>query len=79
MLFVARSYRHHERAAGLSAEYYFGIAWAGRRSGAPSKRFATSPTCGRAPPALETRFREVRDDPQSNLSKINPAIEIYAR
>lgn len=29
--------------------------------------------------ALETRFREVRDDPQSNLSKVNPAIEIYGR
>lgn len=32
-----------------------------------------------SPLALETRFREVRDDAHSNLSKINPAIEIYGR
>jgi hypothetical protein len=32
-----------------------------------------------SPLALEPRFRDVVDDPYSNLSKINPLIEVYGR
>ena len=31
------------------------------------------------PLSLEARFREVGDDPFSNLTKINPAIDVYVR
>lgn len=62
--------------------------------GSPAGRFHDALESGRAgyrlggryrtaipfsPLALEGRFREVREDEFSNLTKVNPAIEIYVR
>ena len=65
-----------EPAGSIGAEFYRALR-EGREGYTLKKVFRTSLRF--SPLALETRFREVRDDPQSNLSKINPAIEVYGR
>ena len=65
-----------EREGSIGAEFYRALREG--RDGYTLKKAFRSPLRF-SPLALEARFREVRDDPQSNLSKINPAIEIYGR
>jgi hypothetical protein len=65
-----------EPDGSIGAEFYRALR-EGREGYTLKKMFRTSLRF--SPLALETRFRNVRDDPQSNLSKINPAIEIYGR
>lgn len=65
-----------EPDGSIGAEFYRALR-EGREGYTLKRVFRTSLRL--SPLALETRFREVRDDPQSNLSKINPAIEIYGR
>lgn len=70
------SFALREPAGSIRAEFYRALREG--REGYTLHRVFRTPLRF-SPLALEQRFREVRDDPQSNLSKINPAIEIYAR
>lgn len=65
-----------EPDGSIGAEFYRALL-EGREGYTLKKVFRTSLRF--SPLALETRFREVRDDAHSNLSKINPAIEVYGR
>ena len=65
-----------EPDGSIGAEFYRALR-EGREGYTLKKVFRTSLRF--SPLALETRFREVRDDAHSNLSKINPAIEVYGR
>jgi hypothetical protein len=73
---LSASFALREPEGSIGAEFYQALR-DGREGYTLKKTFHTS--LPYSPLTLEARFREIRDDAHSNLTKINPTIEIYGR